>query len=61
MRERLVRVADFDVVLLTVSLGRSPAVAAMSSSASVEKRLIRPRVRSDTRGCVTPKNVAASA
>jgi|SRR5579862_2160763 len=38
---------------------RKPAAVAMFTSASRANRLILPRIRSETRGCVTPKSWAA--
>jgi hypothetical protein len=45
----------------TCSSMRKPAAVAMFTSASRANRLILPRIRSETRGCVTPNNWAASA
>ena len=46
--------------LLNFTLGDMPAVAAMSTKVSSEKRLIFPRTKSEMRVCVTPNMAAAS-
>ena len=40
---------------------RTPALASISTSASIVKRSIRPLITSETRGCDTPKSRAAFA
>src|SRR3970040_503473 len=46
---------------LIVTCGSRPATVAMSINASSENRLIFPCTRSDMRGCVMPKSLAAFA
>lgn len=45
--------------MVTLMVGAMPAVVAMSTRASSENNATLPRVRSEMRGCVTPKRAAA--
>jgi len=55
------RFKNFALGLETLTWGDIPALDAISINISNENKLILPRIKSETRGCVTPKISAASA